>query len=419
MKRLALILLLCCLAIPFAWGDTNPIDDLYRQAQDAARASRWDDAIQFFERVMTEHAEHYDRYFDAEMNIAQMQARKGDFAAAAQSAHLCLDGAPNLQAFDGVVNFIASVLSAQDKSIDRANQFIAFEQSGTAGGRTNPMDAVGYPSLPAREAAFTTARQQAGDDAQASRLRAYTYLFTGKPRDALAQFSDAFRRNNNPWDLSNGGVELVIIGLRAVRGHRVGLDRDMQFVIYGPNGPDGIPKTTDDLADPFAPFLTVPPPGEGGLAGIDPDGLSMLRKVRDAGRLYAGDPLTQVDIRRNALAALERSTMALDGWGEPGQVEWYLRLALGLGCPAPDEYTTGYLSGLYYASRGRGNNYGGINAMWSQFDALCAAHNIVLPKQQQASRDGNRGQFNKNMTALAGIQFPPLNLQPLKVPAKF
>ena len=321
-----------------------------------------------------------------------------------------------MQEFDGLVNFAAAILSAQDKNVDRANQFLAFEQSGPAGGKPNPMDAVGYPSLPAREAAFATFRQQAGEDAQASRVRAWTYLFTGKPRDALAQFSDAFRRNNNIWDLSNGGQDLVLIGLRAARGHRIGLDQAMQFVVYGPNGPDAKPGTADDLPDPFASLITVPAPGEGGLAGVSPASLAALRKVYHAANLYAGDPLAPVDIRRAALATLERVNIALDNWGAPGQQDWYYQLEAGIHCPPPDEYTTGYLGGIYYAARGRSNTYGGITAAWKELDAYWAANHYDLPKNQRDAYNGVRGQFNKNMAILAGMKSTPPDFKPLQKP---
>ena len=414
MKRLALILFLCGPATPFAWGAPNPVDDLFKQAQDANVAKKFDDAINLYERVLTEHPEASSRWFEAQLDIAQALAKKGDFAGAAQAAHLCLDGAPDLGAFDNAVAFTAAILSAQDKNVDRANQFIAFEQTGTG---TNPMDAVGYPSLPDREKAFAAIRQQAGTDSNASKLRALTLLFTGKPRDALAQFADAFRRNENPYDSSNAGVDLVCIGLRAARGHRVGLDKAMQFVIFGPNGPDGKPGTADDLPDPFASLMPpVPPAGTGGLAELAPDDLAVLQKVRDAAQLYAGDPLLPNDgIRRATVSALQRANDALDGWGAPGQKDWYVRLALGMDGPPPDEYTSGYMSGMQLAARGRETNYGGVHAVWSEVDALCAADGIEPPKHMGEIR----GQFDKFCVSLGQIQFSKIAVNPLKTPATF
>jgi tetratricopeptide (TPR) repeat protein len=418
MKRLALILILAAGAFTLARAADNPVDDLFRQAQASTEAKKFDDAIASYERILAEHPEAYDRWFDAEVNIAQTLARKGDFAEAAKAAHLCLDGAPDLGAFDRAVAMTAQILSAQDKNVDRANLFLAFQQSGATGGKVNPMDAVGYPSQPAREQAFASARQQAGDDAPAARFRAFTYLYTGKPRDALAQFADAFRRNDNPYDLRNAGVELVTVGLRAVQGHRVGLDKAMQFVIYGPNGPDAKPGTADDLPDPFALWLTnVPPPGEGGMANLPADDLANLKKVRAAAALYTGDPLLPSDgVRRTAVSALQRTLIALDGWGAPGQKDWYVRLALGLGCPPPDEYTANtYLSGAAYAARGRGLNYAGLTALWTEIDADCKAAGLALPKHI----DDVHRQFDGYTTGLARIQFPAPAPGVLKVPAAF
>jgi hypothetical protein len=55
--------------------------------------------------------------------------------------------------------------------------------------------------------------------------------------------------------MSAAGHDMILIGVRAVRGHSVGLDAFYNFVNYGPAGPDGKPGTADDLADPFAALL--------------------------------------------------------------------------------------------------------------------------------------------------------------------
>jgi len=418
MKRSALILLLGGLVLlPVARGAAapNPGDDLMKQAQAAAKDGKWDNALQLYQKIFIEHPEASNRWYEAQMNIAQTLAKKGDLAEAAKAAHLCLDGAPSPQSFDAAVMLTAGILSAQDKNVDRANQFITFEQ---AGGKTNPMDAVGYPSLPDREKAFATIRQQAGEDSAASRLRALTYLFTGKPKDALAQFAEAFRRSENISFLQDPVLDLVGIGLRDMRGHRVGLDRDVQFVIFGPNGPDGKPGTADDLADPFAPWLPAPPAaGEGGLSGVDAGSLAPLRQVHDAAELCGGDPLLYAEARRNALKALLRSTSALDGWGAPGQKDWYLGRALGLGgMPPPDGATRGLLlTGAELSARGRACHLGGIHALWSEIYADCAATNIPFDK----ALDAARAQFDKTCATLEHIPFPQPDLKPLKTPATF
>jgi hypothetical protein len=196
----------------------------------------------------------------------------------------------------------------------------------------------------------------------------------------------------------------------------VGLDKALQFVIFGPNGPDGKPGTADDLPDPFKAYLTdVPPPGEGGMSGMPADDLATLKKVRDAAELYAGDPVLQSDgIRRQGLTVLERLNIALDGWGAPGQKDWYLRLGLGLGCPPPDEYTAiTYLTDAAYAARGRGLNYGEIPALWAEVAADCASNNPPLPKHLTDVRS----RWDGFTSSLSKIQLPPINLNPMKTPA--
>jgi tetratricopeptide (TPR) repeat protein len=413
MKNLAAILILSSWTLPVF---SNPVDDLFKQAQDANTARKFDEAIVAYQHIINEHADAVDRWYDAERGIAQALAQKGDFGGAAQAAHLCLDGAPNFGAFDDVVNFTANVLSAQDKNVDRANKFLAFEQNGGSD-QDNPMEAVGYPSQPDREAAFAAFRQQAGEDAPAAHLRAMTFLFTGKPRDALAQFADAFRRNENSYDLRNAGVELVTIGLRAVQGNRVGLDKAMQFVINGPAGADGKTGTADDVPDPFAAYITAVVPGEGGLSGLPPGDIADLKKVRDAAALYAFDPILPSDlVRRSGLSALLRCNDALDDWGVPGQKETFLRVGLGLGCPPPDEYTAvTYLRGAGFAARGRNLNYAGVRALWGEIEADCKSYGVPLPKHLSEVHS----EFDRYPAGLAQVQFPKVTFNPLKNPATF
>jgi len=411
MKRLVLILLLLGRMVAPAWGADTTVDDLFKQGRAAVTAGKFDDANHLFEQVITGHPEASNRWSEAQLNITQALAKKGDLAEAAKAAHICLDSAPNLQAYDNAVMLTANILSALDKNVDRANQFLTFAQAGPSGGAANPMDAVGYPSLPERESAFATMRQQAGDDASASRLRAMTYLFTGKPKDALAQYADAFRRSASTPDLTRSGSDLVLVGVRAVQGHRMGLDQDISFLVFGASGPDGKPGTPDDVTDPFAKLLPAPPPvGEGGLAQLSPEDLATLRQVRDAAQLYAGDPLLVSETRRAALTALMRATCALDGWGAPGQKDWYLQLALR---PHSDEQIL--LTGAELAAKGRELNFGPVQALWIEVDAAVAARNLAPSK----GRDEVRKQFGILCDSFNKIPFPKTAPKPLKAPAKF
>jgi tetratricopeptide (TPR) repeat protein len=410
MKRL--ILLLCLVAVRCALCAGSSADDLLRQGQAAFNGGKFDDALNLYERVFTGHPEAVDRWYGAQRGIAVTLARKGDLAGAAKAAHICLDGAPNFQSFDDAVGLAANILSAIDGKVDRANQFIGFQQTGPVGGATDPMEAIGYPALPEREQAFATPRQKAGDNAAASRLRAFTYLFTGKPREALAQFADAFRRSSTNMDLERSGPDLVLIGLRAARGYRTGLERGLQFLSFGPDGPDGKPKTADDIPDPFAPLLSAPPaPDEGGLAGIDAGDLDALRKLRDAAALYVADPFLRIELRRTALPAMERANDTLDAW-TANREEWFLDIARRAGGPYLDMFL---YQGAQMAARDRALDFGGARAFWARIDADCAARGVKPPQGMIAARSQLQGVW----AALDKIKIQQPAFKMLQKPAAF
>jgi len=418
MKTIALILLLFPLWVSPAGAAPDAANELFATAQKAAAEKRFDDAIQAYESILTEHPEAMSRWFSAQSGIAQMLAKKGDLAEAVKAARLCLDSAPTLQNYNEAIGLTANILSALDKNVDRANAFIAFQQTGPAPGVTNPIEAIPYPSLPAREAAFAVLRQNAGDDAAASRLRAFTYLLTGKPKEALAQFADAFRRSSTPQNIQRSGADLVLTGLRAVRGHAFGLDKALAFVVSGPEGAGGN-TNAGGVADPFEGLLPpAPAPGEGGLDGAGPDDLAALRRVHDAAKLYLGDRWVPEMVRRSALGALHRSNDALDGWGEAGQKDWYLDLAFNSGFKerwAGEVIDDGVVASTEAAAKGRALHLGGVSALWKEIDAYYAAHQLAPGKGMESIRN----QFKATLAALAGMQFPKSTTSKLKSPASF
>lgn len=409
MKRHALILILSAAAISLASAaPPDPaVADLFKQAQAASTAKNFDEAIKLYEQVITEHPTASARWFEAQLSIAQNLAKKGAWDDAAKAIHICLDSAQTPQAFDGAVATAAGIFSAQDKNVDHANQFLSFAQTGAG---KNPMEAIGYPTMPERETALAAIRQQAGDDDAAAKLRATTYLLTGKPKEALAVFADAFRRSTNNTQTVRASSDLVLIGLRAMRGNRAGLETAAQFIIYGPNGPDGKPGSSDDLPDPFASYLPEPPLiGEGGLAQYTPDDLAELKKVREAAQLYWADPLLAADIRKTALGSLLKATSALDGWGAPGQKEQFLQAALE--STVDDQTRALLLSCAEAAAKGRQLNFGSVQALWAEIDAK------KIPATK--GTDDARKQFNGLCEALNKIPFPKITTKPLTVPAKY
>jgi len=426
MRRIALILFLTLCASRSLLAASIPVDDLFKQAQAAIVAHDFDAAIPLYEQVLTGHPEAVNRWFDAQAGIAQALAKKGDLDGAAKAIHLCLDGAPDVKTFDSAINIAAAILSALDQNVTRANQLIEFQKSGPAGGAANPMDTISYPVMPGREQAFELMRKKAGDTTASSRLRAFTFLFTGKPKDALEQFADAFRRSSTPTAIQRSAPAMVLVGLRAVRGHRIGLDKCIQFVVYGPNGPDGKPGTADDIADPFAEYLpAAPAPGQGGLAELSADDLRLLQRVRDSAELYGGDHFIPGDMRRSALSALARVNDALDNWGASGQQQWYFEIEKQiLGSYKSRDYQPDWslflieekiVGSIQSAAKGRSIHLGAVVSAMAELDAYCTDHGIKPTEGKEKVRQ----QFVGLCSYLNKITIAPPAFKPLAMPAKF
>jgi len=251
-------------ALEKAQADRRQAADWGREAVDVAiEEERWDDALKAAERVFTAYPDVPDPWPHVQRRIVDILVRKGAPEEALKAARICLDAATDERGILDAARLVAETFRAADKDLGRANAFIHFQRLGPAGedGKpgtaddlASPLEALGYPSYPERERAFAEARKRAGDDARAMRLRALTYLYTARPKEALRCFLDAFARCGTD-EFQAMGQDMILIGARAVRGHPAGLDAFFDFVNFGPAGPDGKTGTADDLADPFAPLL--------------------------------------------------------------------------------------------------------------------------------------------------------------------
>jgi len=234
-----------------------------RAADAALKAERPDDALRACERVFVAHPEASDHWYAAQRTIADLHLKRGRFDEALQAARILLDAASDEGRVAEAARFLAEALKGLDRNVARANAVLNYQRfgpdgedakPGTPDDLKDPLAAMPRPTWPDRERAFDEARKKAGDDADAMRHRAMTYLHSGHPKEALRCFVDAFGRSTQR-DFQNLGREMICVGARAVRGHAVGLDPFFAFVNCGPAGPDGKPGTADDLKDPFEPLL--------------------------------------------------------------------------------------------------------------------------------------------------------------------
>lgn len=377
-------------------------------ANAAAAANKPDEALGLYERIFAE-SRNVDDWFNAQKGIATAHAKKGAFPNALQAARLCLDGAPTLRQFDEATQLTANILSAMDGNVTRGNAFLEFQRTGTG---ENPLAQVPYPSLPDREKLFAGIRNEAGDTPAASRLRAWTFVYSGKSKEAVAQFADGFRRASSPADMQTAGSSLVVVALRLVRGQASGIESEIDFLLSGPGGPDGQSGTPDDLKDPFVGFPAPPPSGQGGLAGIPPAEIEALRNVHAAASLYAGDDRMRPEVRRDALNAMQRSNDALDNWGAPEQEDWYLQQALSPNAAGVED---GLIIGAQAAAKGRALHFGEVVKLWKQINDETAAKGLTPSKGVERARK----QFESLSSALGKIRSRRTGTKPLTRPATF
>ncbi len=406
--RLLAILAAGLLIPPLSKAAEPPGTTALARANAAAAANNPDEALALYERVFVE-SKNVDDWFNAQRGIAVAQAKKGAFPNALQSARICLDGAPTLRQFDEAAQLAANILSAMDANVARGNAFLEFQRTGTG---EDPMAQVPYPSLPDREKHFAGLRNDAGDTPAASRLRALTFAYSGKPIEAAAQFADAFRRASSPQDLQNAGSDLIVLALRLVRGQASGIESEIDFLLSGPGGPDGKSGTPDDLKDPFAGFPAPPPAGQGGLAGNPAAEIEALRKVNSAASLYAGDYRMRPEMRREALQAVQRSNDALDNWGAPGQTDWYLQQLPG---PAGAGAEDGLIIGAQAAAKGRALHFGGAVELWEKIDGQIASGSLTATKGFERTKK----QFESVSNVLRKIRPRKPGFKPLTKPATF
>lgn len=153
----------------------------------------------------------------------------------------------------------------------------------------------------------------------------------------------------------------------------------------------------------------APRPGTGGLAELPPGDVKVLREARDALKRFIEDTPAADSIRRDALRALARVHEALDDWGTPGQLEWYLGL---LADKLPGHVQAEIIKSAQAAARGRTRHLANVRALWSRLDASARARKLSLSPEAERCRRALDGDFR--YLARGGGLTP--TLRPLLIP---
>lgn len=201
------------------------------------------------------------------VDIRLREGRHDDALAAAYAAYATTGFAAYVspQAFGRAVDLVTDALRARDGHLVSGNAFRLYQVHGPAGPDrkpgtpddiANPLAGLAPKADPARDKVFEAAiaARRKGRTAADRRAAGWLYLLWGKPRNALAEFKRAFALCSlEPAELGRAAQDIAL-GLKALNATPVGMDAFAEFQRHGPNGPDGKPKTADDLKDPLEGF---------------------------------------------------------------------------------------------------------------------------------------------------------------------
>ena len=190
---------------------------------------------------------------------ALMLSRHHDQAVAIAYSLLCA-ARDNQQLTDTILG-VASTLKGRDSSVAAANAFIAYQKHGPHGPDSAPgteddlVSPVKTPvQLPDSHRQWLRGYARELEQQQRYRDAADAYLLLVEPRNALLALKKA--RSLTPFE-PNAIQQLtrdIVAAFTVYHGPAFRADEFFDFLEYGPHGKDGIPRTPDDLVDPFAEF---------------------------------------------------------------------------------------------------------------------------------------------------------------------
>jgi len=200
--------------------------------------------------------------------IVELRLREGRFddaLAAAYGAYAANGFASYVtaQSFGRAVDLVTDALRARDGHLVSGNSFRLLQAHGPAGPDRkagtpddvpNPLASLAPKPDPERDKLFEAAIAhwaKKPKSVAAHRARAWVYLLWGKPKNALAEFKRAFALCSLETTELTRAAQDIALGLKALHATPIGMEAFADFQRYGPNGPDGKPKTPDDLKDPL------------------------------------------------------------------------------------------------------------------------------------------------------------------------
>ena len=230
----------------------------------ALRAGKADELVAVCVRAMLSRPLSEEAAWPCLKAIAELrlhQGRTADALAAARAAYSVAGfSTSSSSSFTRAVAFATHVLRARHGHLLASNAFHEYQlygprgrdqKAGTPDDIANPLGGVGFAPEPAVDRLFQAALRAQALSYEGRRRRAWICLLWCKPKDALREFRRAFALCSLDTTEFTRATQEVAFGLKALHATPAAMDAWYHYERYGPNGPDGRPKTRDDLKDPL------------------------------------------------------------------------------------------------------------------------------------------------------------------------
>lgn len=190
--------------------------------------------------------------FTAQSFIADAMLESGDTEAALSEARILFDVAVSEKELGAAIQTIGKVLSARDGHLANANAFVLFQESGADAEGAHPVAVPRRVDPAFAEQAIKTANAiETGVSPSAHRRKAILQMYAGKPDDALATLTRAYRLLDTDGKSVEATVRCMAAACRAKAGEALAAEPLLSYQEFGPAGPDGAPGNQDDLASPY------------------------------------------------------------------------------------------------------------------------------------------------------------------------
>jgi hypothetical protein len=181
-------------------------------------------------------------------------------------------------------------------------------------------------------------------------------------------------------------------------------------------GASAPPAPAASAAAPPAPATSAavaasPAGRDGGLVDLSADEVAALREAAALFEPLVADEHESEETRIQALAALDRVHEALNDWGRPGLVDWYLSLIRSTNSSHMIEV---FLKSGQSAAKAGQYHLGGVHEFWRRIDEVAAERG----QDFQARSDRSRKVFELHTKTLDRSRSLTVSLKPVVVSAK-